>query len=314
MNQSHSRDGTAPSDGRIDFAGRPPSTSWERVPIADSPENHIWVWFKPAHAPQGLIVRVPDETFRNYPRREQLTMRKLLQAAGVEPRCVSMWYLYGVPSEGQNGTALFLDQAIPQPATEAESDIVICITAQNVEVTQPATAPAAAAEEEDRSQVFARIDADWKAILQMEKQATGLRKQLSGMLNRLDSLNRDLSPEEGSHATRQDKKDWRDARRWLRDAATQLSRYIKEHDVGETSAAGRRKWFEQTYRQFVVPRRQFDGMLQAQREYENYRKMVQVFLKNMNTAYSNAARDGERRARQVLNKIAARVRAARSKR
>ena len=50
------------------FAARVPSQGWEPVPLADSPQHVIWVWYKPANFPQGIAVNIPDETFRSYPR------------------------------------------------------------------------------------------------------------------------------------------------------------------------------------------------------------------------------------------------------
>ena len=48
------------------------------------------------------------------------------------------------------------------------------------------------------------------------------------MQTRLTTMNRDLTPEESHYADRADHDDWRDARRWLRDAANRLSKCIKE--------------------------------------------------------------------------------------
>jgi hypothetical protein len=45
-----------------------------------------------------------------------------------------------------------------------------------------------------------------------------------------------------------------------------------------------------------------------------HRKTMQHLLGNMQTALAQAATDGERRAQMVLNRIAAKVRALRSKR
>ena len=313
MGQSHSQRDDAAPEARTDFAGRPPSESWETFPLADFPQHYVWAWFKPANVSQGLVLRIPDETFAGYPHRDQLTMRKLLQAAGVEPSCVSMWSLYGAPYAWQNGASPSFDQAIPAPVTGADPNIVVCVGTAHAAAVQHAAAPASA-DEGRLSQVFDRIDADWKASLEMEKKLAKLRKQLLAMLNRVNSLNRDLTPEESSHSDKLQKKAWQDARRWLRDVATRLSRYMKEYDIGDTSSGGKKNRFKQTYKQYIVPRRPFEGVQQVQREFEVYRKQVQTLLSNMNAALSSAAQDGERRAQQVLTGIAASVRAARSRR
>jgi len=118
----------------INFSGRPPSGTWERISLADSPQSYVWVWFKPPNVPQGLVVRIPVKIFQNYPHL-QLRMRKILQAVGVKPSCVSMWSLYGTPYEAQNGTSPYLDSAIPEPVAAAEPNIVVCIDTPHVETT-----------------------------------------------------------------------------------------------------------------------------------------------------------------------------------
>jgi hypothetical protein len=62
-----------------------------------------------------------------------------------------------------------------------------------------------------------------------------------------------------------------------------------------------------------VPRQQFDGLGQAQRDYKTYRKMVTTLQGNMKNALLSATDNGERRAQQVLSRIAAKVRAAKTK-
>ncbi|MBL8849713.1 MAG: hypothetical protein JNG89_08510, partial [Planctomycetaceae bacterium] len=48
--------------------------------------------------------------------------------------------------------------------------------------------------------------------------------------------------------------------------------------------------------------------------FETHRKTVQNLLLQMNSAQAAATQDGERRAQQVLQRIGAKVRAARAKR
>ena len=88
---------------------------------------------------------------------------------------------------------------------------------------------------------------------------------------------------------------------------------MKEYDTGDTSAAGKKEWFEQTYEQVILPRRAIDNLQQVAKEFDGYRKRLQVLLSNMTMAHANAAQEGERRAQQVLNRLAARVRTARTK-
>jgi hypothetical protein len=172
----------------------------------------------------------------------------------------------------------------------------------------------AASPRSDTAAVFSRIEADWNAILLMENHQDAARKQLNGMQMRLNALNRDLNVEEARAADSADRVDWQEARRWLRDVAARVSRFIKEHDVGTTSNAGMRLQFESIYREHVQPRRPFPGMEQSAREFEMHRKTMQHLLANMQTALAQAATDGEKRAQMVLSRIAARVRTQRAKR
>jgi hypothetical protein len=90
-------------------------------------------------------------------------------------------------------------------------------------------------------------------------------------------------------------------------------RYIKEHDTGETSNAGKRESFHSTYDQIVLPRRPVDNLLQIQRNFESHRKRLQILQTNMTTALQFAGSDGERRAQQVLERVARSVRDSRAK-
>ncbi len=313
MSQFDSQGDTAPSDAQTDFFERSPSQMWEQMSFADCPHNYIWVWFKPENISQGLVVRIPDETWENYPNLEHLTIRMLLQTAGVDPRCVSMVQLYGVAYDETNGTTPLLEQAVPRPAAGMDANIVICVNVPNDNSNQQVM-PRAAKDVECISEVFERIDADWNTTLEIQNELANLRNTLADTSNRLKGLNRDLTSEERLHASNKDKQDWLDAKRWLRDTDMRLCSCIKEFDIGDTSSAGSRKWFEQVHKQFIVPRHEFDGIQQAQRSYELYRKMVVTLHSKMNTAHLNALNNGERRAQQVLNQIAAKIRDAHTKR
>jgi hypothetical protein len=305
------------------FAARPPSSAWEGVPLTAS-THYLWAWFKPPGLPDGLIVTIPDETWATYPERRELTMRRLLACVGLEPAAVSRWYLYGIPCESLGGTNPLLDQPIPPPAPGADPRIAIsvqpvCVPGRVAAAPAPVAAqfPAAASQSMAAGPnvpLFTRIESDWNAILQIEANLVLLRKQLGGMLNRINALNRDLSPDERQYGERKDKSDWQIARRWLRDVAAKLSRCIKDHDLGHTSSAGKRNQFEQTYQTWIAPRLPCEGLDRVQRDFEQHRKTVQMLLNNMQAAYTNAAQDGERRAQEILNRIAAKVRTARTRR
>jgi hypothetical protein len=259
------------------------------------------------------MLWVPDETYRTYPYPAQLSLRKLLHSAGIDPITVTMWLLYGGTYEGNGGTNPLFDQAIAAPPAGVDPNIIVYLNSPFLNVAQQ---PVGSVDlgGEDLAGSFESMTSDWSAIVNFEKQLELLRKRLAGMSSRLKSLNRDLNTDEGMHADRQDKDEWEIARRWLRDASSRLSRVLKAHDVGDTAVAGTHEWFDRIYEQFIVTRQQFDGIVQARKDFETYRKQMQLLVNNMNVALSYASLEGERRAMQVLNVIAAKVRAAKLKR
>jgi hypothetical protein len=295
------------------FADRPPSSAWEQVLFADEPQTWFWAWFKPAGAPHGLVVRIPEETYRNPARRLALTLRRVLAAAGVAPQSVAMWSLYGAAFDAQQGANPALDYPIPEPGMAADPSLHIFLHTFPAPLAAPASMAPAVAAGGAAGDVFARMDAEWNLSLQLEQQLAAAAKQLNATLLRINSLNRDLSSEEGRSADQLDKKEWQDARRYLRDVAARVSRFLKDHHIGMTSTAGKRGSYEAIYEQYVVPKRQFDGLVQAERDFEQYRKTMQTLLNNMNATQTSAAQDGERRAQQILTRIGAKVRSSRGK-
>lgn len=284
-----------------------PSTTWEPLPIAEAGGAAVWIWYRPADLPDGLLLNLPAELHHaNLPPR-CLSLRWLLHSAGIDAAGVSTWLVAGHSYDGMRGTSPLLDQPIPPAGPGGDSTIAVRFegAAQPMPITPPAG---------DAAATFDRIDADWHAALQVEKQIAHIRRQLGDMVQRLTSLNRDLSPEERLHADRKDKTDWQNARRWLRDLATKVAKSIKDQDIGDTSAAGKRNWFEELYNSKIVPRQPFDGLEQTQREFESYRKSLQLLMTQMNTAHAAAAQDGERRAKQILQRIAASARSSKLKR
>jgi len=308
---------------------RPPSTAWEQVPLPDGPGRFIWAWFKPATAPQGVFVRVPEETLRDPARRQPLTLRTLLFAIGVPPESVAVWSLYGATYDGQALANPAWDCPIPEPGAAPDPTIGIFVHAAPVAAAPPVAPPVApiyaaaatvfppqevGASPASGGDIFARMEADWNSSQQLEQQLASAAKQLNATLLRINSLNRDMSPEEARCGDSQDKRDWQEARRWLRDVASRVSRFIKDHMVGMTSDVGKRSSYEAIYQQYVAPRRQFDGLTQAAREFESYRKTLQSLLNNMTTANTSAVQEGERRAQQVLTRVSAKIRNSRAKR
>jgi hypothetical protein len=299
----------------LDFGARAPSAAWEQVPL-NAAGNFVWAWFKPPAALNGIVFRIPGENsgaagtlvwFHG------LTMRGLLAAVGLDPAVVSIWCQYGALCEGQNGSSPSFDQPLPQPPVGAHPQIIVLIDVPPVEVPLVPGATNGVAGVTCLTKVFDEMEADWYATQHLEKQLLLARKQLTTALGRLAALDRDLSPEERLHGDRQDKSDWQEVRRAVKDAATKLARYVKEHDVGETSAAGKKLWFSEAYHNLVAPRRPFEGLLALHREFESYRKRLQILLQNMQLCSTNVAQESERKAQQILSRISSRARSAQSK-
>ncbi|MDA0283377.1 MAG: hypothetical protein O3B13_16770 [Planctomycetota bacterium] len=297
-----------PHDCRYAFAARPPSVAWETLQLPTTPPRTFWVWFKPQHLPTAIIVQIPPADSM-----APVTVRYIVQMLGVDPVCVPMCSLFGFSFPGQNGAALYFDQAITETPAGADPNIVFYIDPPPMQ-----SAPAYFAEsdyDEDSNEysegqideIFLSMERDWKGSLQAERQLQSLQKQLLDLQTRLSMMNRDLNVDERLHSDRSDQDDWQEARRALRDAATRLARYIKEMDSGETVYAGKKLWFDKIRKTYVVPRRPFDGLDSARQEFEIYRSTMQNLVTRMQAAYHQARQEGEIRAQQVLNRIAAKV-------
>jgi hypothetical protein len=305
------------NDCRIAFAARPPSASWETFQLLTTPPRMAWVWFKPQHLPTAIVVQMPpDAGLSGSP----VTARFLAQMLGVDPACVPMCSLYGFSFPGQGGMSPYFDQLIAEPTAGADPNIVFYVDPPPMQ-TAPAYFPEPVGDSEDVEftedqidEIFDSMDRDWKGSLQAERQLQSLQKQLLDLQVRLGMMNRDLGPDERLYSDRSDQDDWQEARRALRDASMRLARYIKEMDAGETVYAGKKRWFDNIRKSYVVPRVTFDGMASARQEFEIYRSTMQNLVTRMQSAYHHARQEGEVRAQQVLNRIAAKVASTRNKR
>jgi hypothetical protein len=309
-------------DAAASFAARPPSQTWESLLWANDPQYPAWVWFKPSAVPQGLVLGIPEETWRTARHLQQLTLRRLLQAAGVDPAGVAMWQFAGMSFPGMNGANPLMDQPLPAPGPGVKPEIIVIINVPVMMVPPMSFAPPLAAAPMaastmpltgNQSEVFERLEIEWAAVIDLERDLDRLRKMLVDLASRLKALNRDLNPDERLYSSREDKQDWQDARRFLRDGDNRLRACVKEFDIGDPSSAGYRRGLEHIYAQFVVPRIPFNGMESVLGQFEAHRKMVMTLQMKMNSTYLGAVSNGERRAQQVLNRIAGKVREAGTK-
>ena len=329
MSQPIIPNNSAVADPAASFFARMPSQGWEPLTWADDPQHPAWIWFKPPTVPQGLALRIPEETWQTSPQLSLLTLRRLLHVAGVDPSVVAMWQFCGMAYPGMNGASPLFDQPLPAPGPGAIAEIVVIINAPAMMMAAPpinfmppmnhmAMAPMAKPTPSGtltatQTEVLERLEIEWSAVIDIEKDLERLRKMLVDLGARLKILNRDLNPDERLYSSREDKQDWQDARRFLRDGEMKLRACVKEFDIGDSSSAGYRRGLEQIFEQFVVPRVSFNGMETTLGQFEAHRKLVMTLQGKMNTAYLGAVSNGERRAQQILARIAGKVREAGNK-
>ncbi|MAT16473.1 MAG: hypothetical protein CMJ46_14515, partial [Planctomyces sp.] len=285
----------------ISFPQRSPSANWETVPLDDA-GTVFWVWFKPQTLPQGLFMHIPPETFIRFVNSPELSLRRLLIRAGIDPAEVVSWMLQGNQYAAAGGTSPLLDHPVPPPAPGADPNIaVICGTGTPAPLAAPIlaaasqTMPNAALSpmSPQLEELFRRMDDDWHKSMEIERQLDNQRKKMVDMMSKLRGLNRDLTLEESLAATSQDKTEWQTTRSWLRNSERNLSKLVKAFDIGVTSSAGQRLRFAELHEKFVGPRLPFDGIEQAQRDIEMYRKSMQTLALRVGGAQSDAAADGE---------------------
>ncbi len=292
----------------MNLLDRKPSTAWERAALLDKPDCRFWVWFRPPNDPASLMLQIPAKRFA--PFNEDLTLRRLLLAAGVESSHVVSWTVEGETFDAHGGANTQLDQPVPAPQPEQNTSISVRLNVDPANAHTPFVPPPIY----DPQRMLESINADWQAVLLLERQLEALRRQLTTTDSKLQSLNRALSPEEHACSDNNDRKEWQDTRRWLRDALAQVSRCTRAFDIGIVSVAGNRKWFEQIYDDFVRQSKPFPELPMAQQAFQQHRKTTQTLLAKMQSAQSMAASDGIARAQQVLGRIAAKVREAKAKR
>ena len=305
---------------------RNPSVNWEPVPLDSAGQFVVWAWFRPAALPTGLMVVVPAAALAEPSLAVCLTVRQLVAAAGLDPGQILGWAVGGMNFDSAGGTSPFLDQNLPSPPNGANLEISIWMTPLQQpawpvapQITNgyptPAAQPgfASAGVSTEDGQLLEAMESCWNGVAQLEVRVGSVRKELGTSIARLNSINRDLNSDERRFCDSSDLQDWADARRWLRDSVLVLSKSVKEIDVGTTSGAGKRHVFDELYRNHVMPRIPFPGMMQAVNEFDTYRKILQNVLASAQANLARAGRDAENRANSVLQRIATKVRTRRRK-
>lgn len=308
----------------VTFFERPASTSWEVLPIPGVEGVSCWAWYRPEHLPFGVVVSVPLELIQEPGAPLPFSLFHLVHGVGLPWEYLESVSLYGGEWQPATFWNTMAGDRLPPPTDSTQNQIVLL--SRNISGTVPTTqsmtavpssesgsASAAPPTASAATTQFGRLEADWKACLGLERQLSGMRQQLSGVLGRLGALDRDLRPEENLAADRVDKEAWQDARRWIRDASSKVQRCIKAHDIGMTSAAGHRNVIQQTYEQAAANVGSSGDLSSARHEVEVYRRELSNLLSSMNSALQGANANGIQRAQRLLTKISAQVRQKRAK-
>ena len=303
---------------------RNPSISWEPIAFDLSGQSVAWVWFRPGPVPNGLMFSIPAALFVNVAIAPRLSIRFLVAASGLDPAHIMGWSFGGASFDAAMGTSPLLDQVLSAPPGGANLDITVWmvpmqqpawpmphaagVSPVNPGYAQGMYAPSGSGED---SQYLDALDSCWNSCQALETRVSSLRKDLGSSINRLSSLNRDLSSDERLTCDSRDVQEWADARRWLRDCISVMSRSVKEIDVGTTSGAGKRNLYMDLYTNHIEPRIPFPGMAQVCNELETYRKILQSVIASAQASLLKGSRDGEARANSILNRIGAKMRARR---
>jgi hypothetical protein len=334
------------------FFQHPPSGQWESLPIARLPGVVLWAWFRPAHLPSGVVVSIPPELLTAFSAGFPMTMADVLTAAGIPPQQFQAISLFGSEWQSSAIFAQVVNHPIPPVPTGCSPEISIAVAEQQAMIPMmpalpmyhpgidPSMAMAAFSGQlaypvppsgefgEDfvddyefvddepaltEDMMYKRVEAAWKSARQIERQMTGLRKRLSSIQDALGKLDRDLLPEERLASSREDRDEWTEARRWVRELQTRCHREIKAFDIGTTSGAGARRRLEEIYQTMIEPRIA-GGQLETYRtEFEKFRKGTVSLQRAMVTALQTASQNGTQRAQRVLGKIAVKIRELRAK-
>lgn len=314
----------------MSFSQRTPSTKWESVPLSTAPPVAVWGWFKPAAAPNSVVLRLPPELWKAGVPAEKLTLGLFVAAAGVDP--LIGWTLFGQMIPLNEQTMKWLEARLPPPPADGDQQLILWsppiampsmfaagagAMAEFKPSAMPAQVPVVPASfagqtgellpGEDPGPLFEMMSALWSNILYLESDIRRARMQLEQSSSKLSSLNRELTFEEQQAADSVDRQNWMDARRWLRDASSSISKSIKEIDVGLLSSAGQRNKFADLIERCIQPRIVFPGMKQTAVEFEMHHKAARILVQTAQTAINKGTADGERRANAVLNRLATKI-------
>ncbi|MCA9049972.1 MAG: hypothetical protein KDA89_14650, partial [Planctomycetaceae bacterium] len=197
------------------FLHRPPSAQWEPLVPDQRSGMQLWVWFRPAHLPTGLVVSVPDQVVNACPDGLPFTLADILNAAGVPFQLLGGVSIFGAEWQPPAALLPLLNHALPSTSRNGRFEICVQTMVPGMYPSPmpeayPAGLDAAAwadAVGEDgitdfpeddiasgqpltEGMMFERIESAWKVCLQVERQLQGVRQKLSAMIAALGKLDR----------------------------------------------------------------------------------------------------------------------------
>ena len=311
--------------------------------MARLPGIVLWAWYRPAHLPSGVVVSIPPEVLNAFPAGFPISLGDVLAAAGVLPQQFQAVSMFGSEWHSAALFASVVNHPIPGVPTGCPPEIAMAVAEQQLMMpVMPMYHPGSNAsmdmnafaghsafpglQSEDYGQyddddefeddetaltddmMYHRIEASWKSARQIERQMTGLRQKLSTMQAALGKLDRELLPEERLASDREDRDEWSDVRRWMRELQTKCHREIKSFDIGMTSGAGGRRRLEEIYLTLIEPHVASGQLATYRAEFDQFRKDMVSLQRAMVTALQAASQNGTQRASRILSKIAGKIR------
>ena len=312
----------------VAFSHHPPSSQWEPLPLQRIPGLVLWAWFRPQQLSTGMLVRVPPELVAVHPAGFPFSLADVLSAAGIDFRQLHSVSVFGTEWQQAAMITPYLAHPVPPVAPGASMEISVnvmehSVAAQGVmpvpaaqiapvdEVAEPVASNAAG--QDAGALMYDRIDTAWRVSMQMERQMTGLRKKLASTMKTLGKLDRDLGPDERLAADREDRDNWQDARRWVRELSARCHRELKSFDIGMTSGAGKRHVIEKIFKEVIEPRKPSNDLTNIHREFEAYRKDMTNLQKSMTAALQAASQNGTQRSQRILATIRRKIKERRAK-
>lgn len=191
----------------MDFYQQPPSKQWGILKFRGTPFAEVW--FKPDENPTALVLRIPQESYRNLELSRLLTMRNLLRALTITPEAVTSWVSQNLEESISGSVGTDLDNPLPCPPVTIPH---LLITIQMKEEV-PGEERSNPASSENSLARWQELQKRWNSIQMLEAKIDSLRQSVeSGRIELDTQAKRNLTPEEKVHALSSDISQWTKAK------------------------------------------------------------------------------------------------------